>query len=305
MTDHRPAPPRVVGLAIPTALASLLLIACISTDARAPDEGAPPSVFDDSTPRFSPDGKEIVFVREEDGDSDLYLVDVRSGDIRLLADVSEYDLDPVFSMDGTHVLFDTSPNGYAQLHVIPSVGGEIRPISNVAEGWATFPAWSPAGDVIVYSCGRPSYDESDLCLLSLTGEFLGVLGDESPSLEIEASWSPDGTAIAFASNRSGDSDVYVIDVESRRVARLTHDPVHDSDPAWSPDGSRIAFTSHRNDVPVVCLMARDGSNAVCVTEGIQPSWSPDGKRLTFYRVTADGTRIFIASADGSDVRQIT
>jgi WD40-like Beta Propeller Repeat len=78
-----------------------------------------------------------------------------SGNTRLLADVSDYDLDPVFSMDGTQVLFNTSPNGFAQLHVVPSDGGSSQAISDVPDGWATFPAWSPDGDVIAYSCGRP------------------------------------------------------------------------------------------------------------------------------------------------------
>jgi TolB protein len=112
--------------------------------------------------------------------------------------------------------------------------------------------------------------------------------------------------VAFASNRSGDSDVYLIDVESGRVTRLTDDPVHDADPAWSPGGSHIAFTSHRNDVPHICVMTRDGSGAACVSEHIiEPSSSPDGARLTFYRDTPEGTWIFIADADGSRVRQVT
>ena len=303
--DRGPILPQILGLALPAAVMSILFAACVSIPAAPPEQATSPSVSDDTTPRFSPDGKDIVFVRETDGDSDLYVVNVRSGNTHLLADVSDYDLDPVFSMDGTHVLFETSPNGFAQLHLVPSGGGTSQPISDVRDGWATFPSWSPDGEEIVYSCGRPSYEESDLCLLSPSGEFLGLLGDESPSREIEASWSPDGMTVAFASNRSGDSDVYLIDVESGRVTRLTDDPVHDADPVWSPDGSQIAFTSHRNDIPHICVMTRDSSDTACVTQGIQPSWSPDGAQLTFYRDTPEGTRIFIADSDGSGVRQVT
>jgi TolB protein len=297
--------PQILGLPLPAAVIGILFAACVSGPAAHSEQTTPPSVFDDTTPRFSPDGKDIVFVRQTDGDSDLYVVNVRSGHAHLLADVSDYDLDPVFSMDGTSVLFETSPNGFAQLHLVPSGGGRSQPISDVRDGWATFPSWSPDGEEIVYSCGRPSYEESDLCLLSPSGEFLGLLGDESPSLEIEASWSPDGRTVAFASNRSGDSEVYLINVESGRVTRLTHDPVHDADPAWSPDGSQIAITSHRNDEPYICVITRDGSDATCVAQGIQASWSPDGARLTFYRDTPGGTRIFIADTDGSGVWQVT
>jgi WD40-like Beta Propeller Repeat len=141
--DLGPTARQILGLALLAAMMSTLSAACGPIAAAPSERSTPPSVFDDTTPRFSPDGKDIVFVRETAGDSDLYLVNVRSGNTRLLADVSDYDLDPVFSMDGTQVLFDTSPNGFAQLHVVPSDGGSSRAISDVPDGWATFPAWSP------------------------------------------------------------------------------------------------------------------------------------------------------------------
>ena len=160
-----PTPRQILGLALPAAVMSTLSVACVPIAATPSEQSMPPSVFDDTTPRFSPDGKDIVFVRETDDDSDLYVLNVRTGDRRLLADVSDYDLDPVFSRDGIHVLFETSPNGFAQLHLVPSAGGKSQPISDVRDGWATFPSWSPDGDVIVYSCGRPSYEES-VCVCS-------------------------------------------------------------------------------------------------------------------------------------------
>lgn len=304
-----PAQQRAVDLTVRRCRLSLLVgLTCVTLSACAPSDpstSTASSAFDDMTPRFSPYGERIVFVRDQGDDSDIYVINVRGRRARLLANVSEYDLDPVFSPDGSQVLFDTSPNGYPQLHLVPSDGGEIRPISKVVDGWATFPAWAPDGKTIVYSCGRPAYPESDLRLLSQRGEFLGLLGEESSSQELEPSWSSDGTTVAFASNRSGNSDVYLIDVRSGRVTKLTDEPSHDADPAWSPDGSTIAFTSDRSGTPQVCLMLADGNDVRCLTEGAQPAWSPDGGSLTFYRNTPFGSRIFLANADGRGVVQIS
>jgi TolB protein len=111
--------------------------------------GDTPASFDDTTPRFSPDGERIVFVRDRGDDSDIYVMNLEGGRSRLLVDASRFDLDPAFSPEGTQVLFAGSPNGYAQLHVVPVVGGDIEPISEVPDGWATYPAWSPDGSTIV------------------------------------------------------------------------------------------------------------------------------------------------------------
>ena len=60
------------------------------------------------------------------------------------------------------------------------------------------------------------------------------------------SWSPDGTVVAFASNRSGNFDIYVRRVEGGQEVNVTQDPAQDYQPAISPDGNSIAFVSTRS-----------------------------------------------------------
>ncbi len=92
----------------------------------------------------------------------------------------------------------------------------------------------------------------------------GTSDDMSPS------WSPDGTQIAFASNREKNNvDIYTLNVATREVRRVTTDAASDIYPAWSSDG-RIYFTSDRSKAWEVYSILPDGSGLVSVTAGTTP-----------------------------------
>ena len=85
--------------------------------------------------------------------------------------------------------------------------------------------------------------------------------------DTDPAWSPDGTRIAFGSNRDGDRDIYVMDADGGNVQQLTDDPESDRDPAWSPDGTRIAFTRNGD----IYVMDADGGNVQLLTDGPDPT----------------------------------
>jgi Tol biopolymer transport system component len=68
---------------------------------------------------------------------------------------------------------------------------------------------------------------------------------EPQGSESLASWSPDGTKIAFCSSRSGNHDIWLMDADGGNVRQLTTDPAPDFVSTWSPDGKKIAFTTAR------------------------------------------------------------
>jgi Tol biopolymer transport system component len=107
-----------------------------------------------------------------------------------------------------------------------------------------------------------------------------------PANDITGTWSPDGSRIAFASDRDGNYEIYVMDTDGSNQRRLTFDSQErDQSPSWSTDGKQIAFAKGR----FIYVMSADGKNERKLTEwGVDPAWAPDGKKIAFYGRTDGG-----------------
>ena len=133
-------------------------------------------------------------------------------------------------------------------------------------------------------------------------------------------WSPDGNQIAFSSQVGGLTDLFLYDVSSGAVTRLTNDAFADLEPAWSPDGSQIAFVTDRFGTKIDQLTYGNYQLAVMAPRAgapitplahfndakqINPQWSPDGKSLYFLGDPGGITNVFrLTLADGS-ISQLT
>jgi Tol biopolymer transport system component len=108
--------------------------------------------------------------------------------------------------------------------------------------------------------------------------------------------------LAFVSERDGNSEIYVMNVDGTGLLRLTNDAGRDTTPAWSPDGKRIAFASDRAGSWDIYVMNADGSNLVRRTQtGMRneaPAWSPDGSKIAFSSVRDGQFGIYVMSVDG-------
>ena len=111
---------------------------------------------------------------------------------------------------------------------------------------------------------------------------------DSRSSDQYPSWSPDGSKIAFSSDRDGILDVpeiYVMNADGTNQTRLTDNRSEDEFPKWSPDGGRIVFASARDGNFEIYVMNADGKNQVRLTNepttDLSPSFSPDGSKILF------------------------
>ena len=91
--------------------------------------------------------------------------------------------------------------------------------------------------------------------------------------------------IAFAADRDGNAEVYVMNADGTGQTNLTSNPAMDSSPAWSPDGSKIAFASDRGGNADIYVMDADGTGQARLTDSPVAeqalAWSPDGARIAF------------------------
>ncbi len=127
-----------------------------------------------------------------------------------------------------------------------------------------------------------------------------------PVHDEEPDWSPDGTKIAFVSDRNDDADqIYVMDSDGKNQTRLTDGPRKKMQPDWSPDSQKIAFTVWAG-IGHIEVMDADGENRVALEQNASgPSWSPDGAQIAFVSGRDMGSEIYVIGADGQGLERVT
>lgn len=131
-----------------------------------------------------------------------------------------------------------------------------------------------------------------------------------PCCSDQPAWSPDGTMIAYHSDRERRTEIYVTDMDGTNHTRLTKSSSLNLWPSWSPDGSQIAFMSDRaGSYSDIFVMNADGMGGVeQLTFGSSfdgmPAWSPDG-RIAFVSDRDGNREIYVMNADGSGQSNLT
>lgn len=214
--------------------------------------------YDENEPRWSADRKNLVYSAS---DGKLHVIDVETGQSHqvLVEDDSGKKTSPSFSPDGkkiVYVHFKPERADDTELAIFDLDRNTNRKFSD-QYGPLFFPSWSPNGKYIVYTTGHCSMDcgriIQELWIASTKGNYARqVLMTNSHCLQ--PVWSSDSKKIAFASDKSGNFDIWLLSLDNWGLKQLTKDPHLDTSPAWSPDRRRIAFVSTRTGKNMIWIM---------------------------------------------------
>lgn len=238
----------------------------------------------DSEPAWSPDGTQIAFRSRRDGSSDIFIMDPAGNRITNLLNDPRNSLDDEFNPrwnpagDQLAIYTDRPPGPLCGVHalaVMPLNGGTagIRLSGDSSESFT----WTPDSRVLYSSdCGGGR-------MRFRVWEPAGTtLRDFSPAVDLPfvafPAFSPDGAFLAFQGTVEGNADIYLLELQTETLTRLTDHPGKDTHPTWSPDGTQIAFTTDRDGNEEIYLMNRDGSGLRNLTNhparDAWPHWSP-------------------------------
>ena len=241
----------------------------------------------DAVPAWSPDGQKIAFMSFRDEPRDIYVMNPDGTNlINLTQSPERSDSHPSWSPDGKQIVFSTG-----DIWVMDADGENQRNLTNHHAGDIN-PEWSPDGRQIAFTSDRNSDWEFDIWggnweVYVMTPDGANLINlTKHPAKDGSPDWSPDGTRIAFSSNRDGNREIYVMNADGTNPINLTNHPARDGGPDWSPDGIRIAFSTNRdgnwekkpNDNWEVYVMNADGPNPINLSNhpawDSSPAWEP-------------------------------
>jgi len=181
----------------------------------------------------------------------------------------------------------------------PPGGLSVTAVSNLRQhsfqtvGGDHDPCIDPSGRVMAFSSTAHSR-WPDIFVKRVDGKTVTQLTTD-PASDIQPALSPDGRWIAFASNRSGNYEVYLMTADGKTIRQVTRGGGDNVHPSWSPDGDRLIYTcnsvrSGRWEMWIVSITRR--GTRQFVGYGLFPVWSPTEDRIAYQRPRARGGRLF-------------
>jgi len=243
----------------------------------------------DWQPAWSPDGMQLAFVSDRDGNRDIYIMNVGCRDfftacdphVRRLTDNPATDFDPAWSPDGKQLVYVSEASGY-EIMVISAAGGVPQQLTHNPSLDAN-PAWSPDGKQIAFASDRDERWETDLYVMDAEGSNPRRILDNTNN-DSSPAWSPDGRRLLYVTGDQSFRQLALLDLDTGRSIPVLDKQGDDDMPAWSHDGESIALLSFREgfngelytlrldceDAPEPCLHRLTFND----TLELDPQWRP-------------------------------
>ncbi len=247
---------------------------------------------------FSPDGRFLAYVdaiaRESEADR-MWIKDMSDGTAVQITKQHGAYRSPFWDPTGRALFFVSNLGGITDIwkQTLNTSGRPVGEPTRVTNGIGIRDvSASPTGTAIAFSKGHRigTWNLWKIPLLEdrlATWDDAEKLTDDSALIEW-SDLSADGRRLIFSSDRLGNQDLWLKDLETGELTQLTSDPEHEWGPRWSPDESEIVFYSDRNGNRDIFVLSVESGFIRQVTdrptEELQPDWSPDGLEIWYYSV---------------------
>jgi len=200
------------------------------------------------------------------------------------------DIHPAISPDGQTIAFTSNRSGYWDIYLMDIASGGITRLMDTLE-YEGAPAWSPDNQWLVYETYLD--DNLEIEIQSVITPADSIMLTDNPAADFSPAWSPQGRRIVFVSNRSGENEVWLADLdksEDERFENISQGPgSKDTHPTWSPDGTSLVWVSQRDGMRSLVVSelspAGDASTKTSflaqrtLGSGDWPAWSTDGETI--------------------------
>jgi hypothetical protein len=228
--------------------------------------------------------------------TDVFSIEPDGSGKTTLADTTDPETQPAWSPNGSRIAYTRGGGTASTIWLMNADGSNQTSLSTPLEEYRDFdPAWSPDGLQVVFT--RRTIDQSAPDRLVIVD--VNTQGEQSLTEGMQASWSPNGTLIAFAGSCGTAQDICVIQPDGSGLDQVIATTGEAGDPNWAPDASKLAYWEGQSTYTVNV----NGTGDTLIGTGIAPAWSPDGTKIATICATVavcpGGTVVRILNADGS------